>query len=297
MLRLWAAVVIAILLWLGSIAVRDSALDQRKTWPPEENYVNSLPTPDVAPIALLGYREAAADLYWARALVYYGSGVMGENDFRYLTRFIDVILALDPNFKRVYSWAADAVTFKEGKATQEEYSLSLEYLERAMKRYQDDYNYFWRAGLRYWADLHSDDKEKVRKWRERGAELIEEAIHKPNAPADLATLAASMRTKLGQNERAIKMLQQKIMTVSDLAARAKMLNRFEGLTSHSVKDELERAAERFAELRAKDLQQVPPDLFVILGPEPSDVIEFDELATDRSLFGAEQSDEIQLFFH
>jgi tetratricopeptide (TPR) repeat protein len=293
MLRAWAIVVLTALLWAASIGVKNDALEQRSSWSKEEDL--GVP-PESARWLATGYREAAADLVWVRTLVYYGSGVMGENDFRYLTRFIDVVLMLNPTFKRAYSWAAAAVTFKAGTATQEEYRLSVKYLERGMEQFPDDYDFFWRAGLRYWADLYSDDKEQVTRWRQRGADLIEEAIHKPNAPEDLATLAASLRTKLGQNQQAIEILQQKIMTVSDLKARAKLLQRLEGLTSEGLREEMAIAVETFQRLRRKNLQQVPPDLFVLVGPEPSSVIEFDELATERSLFGADSDEgEVPLF--
>jgi hypothetical protein len=105
----------ALALVIAGIALHSvgaSALRQRAQWPADETYVN-LPSTSAARWSYLGYNEVGADLTWIRLLVYYGSGFIGEGDFRYLSNFVSNVIVLDPKFKRVYEWASYTVTVTE----------------------------------------------------------------------------------------------------------------------------------------------------------------------------------------
>lgn len=293
--QLRAALLVAVagLAWFASQALAGAANRERASWPRTEEYV-VLPPPGTARLLSLGYRELAADVSWARALVYYGSSLTGETDLRYLERFIDTVIELDPKFQRVYRWAAYAVTYKEAgaklrsdQATQAEYLTSVKYLERAMVEFPDGYEPFWMAGLRYWLDLRSDDPAAQQRFKERGAALIEEAMRKPDAPRDLAGLAANLRTKLGQKERALRDLKEMILTTDDEAAREKLLGRLGGLGDVDLMDEVQAARDAFDAARLDHGRALPPDLFLLLGPPPPRTIDWRRLATDRDLFGAD----------
>lgn len=273
--------------------VGDSAREQRQRWPAEESYV-TLPPPEAARWVYLGYNELAADITWSRLLVYYGQGFLGDSDLRYLGRFVDNIIALDPRFKKVYQWSVYSVTV--GVEQQPGIRHSIKILHRAMEEYPEDYEFFWLAGVRYYLNLKSDDEAERRRYKEKGAEYLEAAMEKPNAPKDLATQAASFRYRLGQVEQARTNLMQMIMTTDDEKARAKMLRSFGRISDEGVAEELAQAAEQFAEIHHEHMPQVGPNLFVLLGgPPPSPVIDFDALATERDLFGSQESQGIQLF--
>jgi hypothetical protein len=282
-----ALVAAALLLWRTGRTLQALALGERAAWPPSEEYA-ILPSPEAAPFLFLGYRELGADITWARLLVYYGSSRIGESDFRYLRRFIDNVIALDPRFEKLYRWAAYAVTFKQNRATQEEFRLSVHYLERGIREFPERYELFWLLGLRYWLDLEPKDEAERRRFRERGAELIEIAMRKPDAPPDLATFAASLRSRMGQRERAMSELREMILTTDNPQARRRMLARLRELSDSSeLADEVARAAERFDDEWRRTLDYAPPGLYVLLGPAPDPAIDFDRLATERDLFGAD----------
>jgi len=61
-------------------------------------------------------------------------------------------------------------------------------------------------------------------------------MRKPDAPQDLATQAATIRTKLGQHERAIDNLREMIMTTDNERARKKMLRRLALLADDRTAD-------------------------------------------------------------
>jgi len=288
--RIAIALVVAAVLWGGARSLGAAADDERTaSWPKTATTVMVPPT-EVARFASLGYRELLADITWARTLVYFGSNWAGEGDLSQLEQLLDVIVALDPRFKPMYEWAAYAVVFKHGTATQAEYRSSLHYLERAMKEFPDDYTYFWIAGSRYYWDLDAPDEKTRHEYRERGAALIEEAMRKPNAPPDLATTAANMRSRLGQHQRAIESLRQMVMITDNDEAREKMLERLR-VESPDLADEVERAADDLTLEWQRNMPSVPLDFYILLGPRPPAVIDFRQLATPHDLFGAEEESE------
>jgi hypothetical protein len=287
--RVVLGIVVAALLWAGADRLRGEAAAARAAWPRTES------TTFVPPVEILRfapYRELLADLLWCRLLVYYGANWGGAGDLSQVEDFIDDIIALAPRFKPIYEWAGFAVTYRTGTATQEEFRASVRYLMKGARAFPADYKYPWLAGTRYYFDLWSPDEETRRRERERGAELIEQAMTKPNAPPDLATTAASMRSKLGQYQRALANLRQMIASTSDVSARTQML-KLVRVEDPGLADELIDANQKLEELWHANLPMVPLDFFIVLGPRPSPVIDFRQLATPNDLFGATAADEAE----
>jgi hypothetical protein len=278
---------VAVLLWLGANGLRGGAVAARSAWPKSATTV-FVPPEEV--VRFTPYRELLADVLWCRLLVYYGSNWGGDGDLSQVEDFIDDIIALTPKFRPVYEWSAYSVTYRTGTATQAEFLSSIRYLERAMREFPDEYKYPWIAGARYYFDLWSHDPEVTRRYRERGAELLEQAMTKPNAPQDLATTAANMRSKLGQHHRAMDNLRQMVLSTNDATARNTMLRRVR-IASPELADELDHAARALQERWLDGAPMVPVDFFILLGEKPSPLIDLRRLATPHDLFGVQGSDE------
>ena len=180
-----------------------------------------------------------------------------------------------------------------GPPRQEEFLSSIRYLERAMREFPDEYKYPWVAGARYYFDLWSPDAEVKRRYRERGAELIEQAMTRPNAPQDLATTAANMRSKLGQHQRALDNLRQMVLSTNDAAARNTMLRRVR-IANPELAEELEHAARGLQARWLDRAPMVPIDFFILLGEKPSPVIDLRQLATPHDLFGVARGRRLEL---
>ncbi|HKE15844.1 MAG TPA: hypothetical protein VKB80_13300 [Kofleriaceae bacterium] len=279
--------VVAAALWLGAQELRSEAMATRTGWPRSTSTVF---VPPVAVARFAPYPELLADLLWSRLLVYYGSNWGGDGDLSQMEEFIDDLVALTPRFKPLYEWAAYAVTYRTGTASQEEFRSSIRYLEKGMEEFPEEYKYPWIAGTRYYFDLWSPDATVKRRYRERGAELIERAMTAPNAPQDLATTAANMRSKLGQTQRALESLRQMVMSTEDEQARSTMLRRLR-VVDPGLADELERAARSLEDDWLHHMPMVPIDFYFMLGSKPSPVIDFRRLATPYDLFGVASSDE------
>jgi len=292
-IKLVAGVAVALALAVAAHPFKTRAVAVQRTWPESEGYV-WLPPPKVAPLlaAGVGGREVWADITWIRALVYYGSSRVGGVEFLYLDKFIDNIIALDAKFHRVYEWAAYAVTYKDSVATQEEFATSAEYLKKGIEAFPDDGELYWLLGQRYWLDLKGKSPREKRELLEKGAEYLEAAIHKPNAQPKWATEAAEIRGALGQRQHAIRQLREIILTTDNKKAREKMLGKIAYLAdSVDVAHELERAADEFKQRWKAALPYAPATFYVLLGDPPSRVIDFDDLATDRDLIGADLDEE------
>lgn len=68
--------------------------------------ISYLPTSDFVKMFSLGYRELAADLYWFKAVQYYGGYRLSQNDIVFFSHLIDLITDLDPHFIGAYKLGA-----------------------------------------------------------------------------------------------------------------------------------------------------------------------------------------------
>ncbi len=289
-LRLALALALVAACWLGTRAMASIARADRDQWPAVQKYVR-LPSPAAAPYAFLGYRQFGADVTWARALVYHASGGFDVSDYRYLHQFIDNIIALDPKFYRLYAWAAAAVTYRSGHATKDEFEASVRYLELGIKEFPNSFELLNMLGGRYWFDLSYVNRDKGeavrRKLRDKALDYYNRAMHAPKAPAGYATFVASLHTKLGQRQRALQTLREMYLTTDDAAAQKKILAKFRYMLDDDDYVAAMRAAKReFGVQKNKYLPFVPAALFVLLGPDPDPAIDFDKLATETNLAGA-----------
>lgn len=289
-MKLVAATLLGLALLAASYPVKSQANEIRAEWPPYEEYRIVAP-PRLAVITHLGYRELGADIEWARLLVYYGTMVQ-DHDLIYLTKFLDNIIALDPYFYRVYGWAAQNVTYIRDRATQAEYRMSVYYLHRGLEKFPDRYDLYWQLAIRYYLDLVGDTPEETRQYKELGAHYMERAFRAPDAPPDAATLAANLLTKVGRRDHALRILREQILATDYPQARQKMLDRYWHLSqSEDLTAELETEALSFERAWKASVPYAPRTFHVLLGPPPDPAIDFDELATDRDLFGAEPTAE------
>ncbi len=244
------------------------------------------PSPAAAPFVSLGYRELAADLLLARVMPYLGGR---RNTAEGIAGLCEAIVASDPQYRRIYEWCARAMTLARTGVDQRTRLRAIALLERGVREHPDDWRIPYTAGQMYLIDLETDDPAQRRAWDERGARLIEAAIRKPDAPAEAATTAAVLRTKLGQHQRAIDGLREMLLITSDDAARQRILDKLAELTHESSDElaaELLEARRRFEAAWRRDRPAVPASMYLLIGPRPAPGFDLRELATGgRDLVG------------
>lgn len=236
------------------------------------------PSPDAAPYVSLGYRELAADLLFIRLKGYFGGA---QNSGAAIADLAEAIAAADPAFFRIYEWGARAMTAASEGVDQSIYLRAIRLLEAGAHRFPQDWKLPHFAGQIYMVDLKTTDPAQRRAWDERGAQLLEAATRKPNAPASSSIVAANLRTKLGQQQQAIEGLREMLLVTEDVHARQRIIDKLatlEAKASDEIAYELLAARKRFLETWKRERPMVPPTLFVLLGPPLPRTFDLGDLA-------------------
>jgi hypothetical protein len=229
-----------------------------------------LPPDDYLLVASLGHRAALADLIWMKALVYYGEELNRRGDVKHLYRYGDAMLALDPDFKRVYRWIANSALYRTGKVTVADAHSAIRYLELASRRFPDDGEIAWDLGATYTFELapmlkNESDRAEARR---KGLEYLEAAALRNAGPPWLALQTANALTTLGQNEQAIRHLEDVYATASDPDVKRRIEETLATLRSRSYAEALRRSNDELESARQRDFPYLEPTLYMLVGPRP-----------------------------
>lgn len=237
------------------------------------------PSPAAVPFVSLGYRELTADLLIARVMPYFGGT---DNTAEGVAGLCEAILAADPQLRAMYEWCARAMTLARAGVDRGTYLRAIALLEQGAHELPDDWRIPYTAGQIYMLDLKTDDPAQRRAWDERGARLLEAAIRKPGAPADAATTAAVLRTRLGQRQRAIDGLREMLLVTGDDLARRRILDKLAELSktdAGEVAAEIFEARKRFDAAWRRDRPAITATMYILLGPRPAPGFDLRDLAT------------------
>jgi len=252
------------------------------------------PAPDTAPLVALGYRELAADLLFLRLKGYFGGSESTANG---IASLVEAIVALDPQYHRIYEWGARAITLAGRGVDNDAYRRAIALLEAGAQEFPDDWKLPYLEGEIYTQDLQTKDPAERRAWDERGTLLTESAIRKPNAPAEAATWAATMRTRLGQHQRAVDGLREMLLVTDDDAARARLLTKLADLESSSASElasELLDARKMFQSAWMAARPTIPASMYVLIGAPLSVRFDLGTLATGgRDLVGTQAIERLE----
>lgn len=280
-----AAAVVAAVALGGARLARVAAEHEAPRLLADEPYA---PAPDSAPMIALGYRELGADLLFLRLKGYFGGSESTANG---IAGLVEAMVALDPQYHRPYEWGARAITLASRGLDNATYLRALAVLDAGSRAFPDDYKLPLLAGEIYTQDLQTTDPAQRRAWDERGTLLTESAIRKPNAPVEAATWAATMRTRLGQRQRAVDGLREMLLVTDDDSARARLLGKLADLehdAANELASELLEARHRFEAAWRAARPAVPPSMYLLLGAPLSPAFDLTELATGgRDLVGAQ----------
>ncbi|HEX3760293.1 MAG TPA: hypothetical protein VHW23_16365 [Kofleriaceae bacterium] len=275
----------------GARLARDAAEAEAPRVLADEPYA---PAPETAPLVTLGYRELVADLLFLRLVGYFGGSESTANG---VASLVEAIVALDPQFHRVYEWGANAITLASRGVDSAAYLRALAVLDTGARQFPDDWKLPYLAGEIYTQDLKTPDPAQRRAWDERGTLLTESAIRKPNAPIEAATWAATMRTRLGQHQRAVDGLREMLLTTTNEAARAHLLAKLAELerdAAGELASEVQEARHRFESAWYATRPAVPASMYLLLGPPLSPRFDLAELATGgRDLVGTRDIERLE----
>lgn len=246
------------------------------------------PSTGAAPFVTLGYRELAADLLFIRMVGYYGST---DNEATGIADLAAAIAVLDPTLRRTYDFGAVAMTSAKRGVTNEVRLRAIDLLAAGALVFPDNWRMPKLAGEIYLSDLVTDDPVQKRKWKEAGIQLLETATRKPNAPAEMSMIAATLRSKLGQRQRAIDSLREMLLITNDQAARQRLIEQLAKISeadADQIAAEMLEARAQFDKAWATERPAVTPGIYIQIGPRPPPGFDLTDLATGgRDLIGVD----------
>jgi hypothetical protein len=262
-----AAVTVLALLGVALATLRHT-LALRAGWPAEADTL-ALPGTSTLRVASLGHTELAADLVAARTNVYFGAQLATHGEQRWLERYLDTALDLDPAFHSLYRRAATMVVYT-GQAFSVDALLSADrILTRGVRAFPSDWEIWFQLGFNLLFELPplaGEDDPRVPAWRQRGVEALRQATLLDGVPPWLPNLAAQMLTKQGGDALALRHLEQTYAVTSDEATRAQIRRELEALRGRAVADDLEREASDLRHLIDERYPYAPEAYSLVAGP-------------------------------
>jgi len=224
----WIAFVVLLVAAIGTQTVINGAFE-RFTPTQEVQWVRS---PGVMRRLVLGFNSFAADIYWIRAVQYYGSTKLlkaEEKDYSFLFPLLDHTTTLDPRFNIAYRFGAILLSegYPNGPGRPDE---AITLLEKGIRESPDKWEYYLDAGfVEYW---WRRDTKAAADWFVRGSKLS-------TAPNWLQPLAASVLAEGGDQLAARVLWTQLAQTAEQEWMRRTARTRLQQLDAEAVIGQLQ----------------------------------------------------------
>jgi hypothetical protein len=257
-----------LLLLAAAVVTQDLAVARRSRFPAGDDQLY-LPRASSLRVLSVDHGELAADLVFIRAVIYVGSELQQKGHGRWLEKYLDTITALDPSWKMPYRWAGVVTMYNGQPITNREVLLSSHFLELGVSHFPDDWEMAFMLGCNYLFELQTNDPAQKAEWRRTGAEWIRHAALVGGAPPWVPLLAATIMRQEGEEDAAVRHLEQVYVSTQDEPTRREVRNRLVGL--HAKIDLAREARERqaFDRRRKQVLPYVSADMWVAIGaPAP-----------------------------
>jgi tetratricopeptide (TPR) repeat protein len=186
----------------------------------------------------LGYTGLLADIYWTRAVQYFGSHhVVKAKNYNLLYPLLEITTALDPKLVVAYQFGANFLGPKPpAGAGQPEKAVAL--VEYGIGHNPDNWRLYYDLGFIYYLDL---------KDYARASEAFERGTKVPKAHPVLRVLAAQMAEHAGELETARMLWQATYATSQDRLIRENALEHLQALQVDEDVTRLEEVVARYRE--------------------------------------------------
>jgi len=198
-------------------------------------YISS---PKVLKRASLGYDGLLADIYWTRAVQYFGFRFHNEaGSYNLLAPLLEITTQLDPHLIVAYEFGASFLAPPPpGGAGQPERAIQL--MEYGIQNNPDDWKLYYDLGFVYYMNLQ--DYKKAADAFERGSRV-------PNAHPFLRVLAAQMAEHAGDFNTARMLWSATYQNSRDKQIRANAVEHLRALRVDEDVTRLQQAVSRFGE--------------------------------------------------
>ncbi|HOX45762.1 MAG TPA: hypothetical protein PK668_19335 [Myxococcota bacterium] len=211
----------------------------------------------------LGYHTLAADLLFIRANLYYGQHILGDESLPWLDTFVEEVIALDPDFAKIYLWGAVTSVYRRRVNTDtlpEWVQRANQILERGMRRFPQDSRFPMRIAFNLHYELGQADA---------AIPYFERAARLPGAPPWLRQKLADLYTREGNRELARRMVQELAMETEELQLGPALQQRLAVLLDEDTRAAVARGRERWLQGWRGSYEHIPLDLYLLLREEDS----------------------------
>lgn len=223
-----------------------------------------LPPPEWLEVMSLGYRRALADLIWLRALIYFGDEFENRGAVKHVFNYGDAMLALDPDFERVYRWVGVAGVYTPAGSPIEFIERSVDVLRKGVARFPTNGKLAWDAGAtiayELLPQLPKDHPDRERLQLEANEHMMA-AARLGAGPEWLVLTNASLLNKLGQSEREQRHLEEMYAIVRDPEVKAQIERRLSLLRDEAYAAAFRNANREFEERREAEFPYMPSSLY------------------------------------
>ncbi len=152
-----------------------------------------IPSPNVLKAMSLGYTGLVADIYWTRAVQYFGSKHRASaTEYKLLAPLLDITTTLDPNLIVAYQFGSIFLAQKPPEGAGDP-QAAVQLVERGIRANPNNWRLYYELGFLQYMELH--DEASAARTFERGSQV-------PGAHPFLKILAASMAQHAGDRDLA-----------------------------------------------------------------------------------------------
>ncbi|MGA9885553.1 MAG: hypothetical protein WBQ34_17685 [Candidatus Acidiferrales bacterium] len=233
---LWLAVITVPLLFVALFALQ-TRIDARTRTEAQARDELLLRSPSAIAKMSLGYNSLLADVYWTRAVQYYGSRLgTHHSPYALLWPLLDITTTLDPKLLPAYHFGA--VFLSERYAGANRPDLAVKLVKRGIAANPDVWGLYSDLGfLYYW---------HFRNYHEAAAAYLA-GSKAPQGPAWLKIMAARMDQKSGSIDTSRMIWSEIYVSHTDPKIRKLAINTLKGLEAEQDEQELDDLADKYRE--------------------------------------------------
>ncbi len=222
------------------------------------------PASGLQPLAL-GHPQLLADLLVIRALVYFGDQLEGDRTFEWMEPYLDTILDLDPNNRRLYTWAAQNVKLTKS-ITNGDIAKSNAYLLRGIERFPDHWRLYESLGFNYFHEWKTEDPAEKARLKDKALEYYTVASILPGSEVD-PNFVAEQYLRKNETEMALFHLYSRHWGATEFE-KEQLRIRIGHYEAQASADELKALDER----KKSEYPYLTPGVFELLGPAHEGVL-------------------------
>ncbi|MGI9104084.1 MAG: hypothetical protein ACR2IF_16715 [Terriglobales bacterium] len=226
---------IALVLCLAGAILLLRRVDQLRSGATLEE-VLYIPSPKALKRMSLGYDGLMADIYWTRAVQYFGSKHAAQSkQYKLLAPLLDITTELDPHLIVAYQFGSTFLAQKppEGAGMPDK---AVDLVERGIRSNPDNWHLYYELGFLEYMELHNP---------RAAAQAFERGSRVPHAHPFLKIIAAAMAQHAGEADMARMLWNTTYQTNEDKQIRANALKHLRALDVDDVITALESAIARY----------------------------------------------------